>query len=89
MKNDKNLAFEAFWVKYPRKVGKQAAKKRFLKIKPEKYEKINDALDAYIKTKQWQDKQFIPHASTWLNQERYEDDVDDILAGEEDKRRVF
>jgi len=68
--------FSAFWLSYPRKVGKGAARKSFdrsiAKIDgPDPPGTLMAAL-ARIKPT-WTDPQFIPHPATWLNQERWED----------------
>ena len=72
--------FESFWSAYPKKVGKGAAKASFMKIKPsqELTDKMIRAVKAASKTDQWQkDKgQFIPNPSTWLNQGRWEDQLE-------------
>jgi uncharacterized protein YdaU (DUF1376 family) len=67
--------FDEFWKIYPKKVSKESAKKVWLKIKP------NDDLIVKI-TKAVKDQklsereqQFIPHAATWLNAKRWEDEV--------------
>lgn len=64
--------FDAFWELYPRKIGKLGAKKswmRAIKICPA--ERITAALKVAIPS--WNDPQYIPHATTWLNQGRWED----------------
>jgi uncharacterized protein YdaU (DUF1376 family) len=70
--------FETFWKIYPKKVSKENAKKAWIKIKP------NDDLIIKI-TKAVKDQklseresQFIPHAATWLNNKRWEDEVTTI-----------
>ena len=70
--------FETFWKIYPKKVSKENAKKAWIKIKP------NDDLIVKI-TKAVKDQklseresQFIPHAATWLNNKRWEDEVTTI-----------
>lgn len=70
--------FEKFYFSYPRKVGKANVEKWFNKNKPDEelFNKIMTALEEHKKTKQWQDKQFIPHPSTWLNQKRWEDEIE-------------
>jgi uncharacterized protein YdaU (DUF1376 family) len=67
--------FETFWKIYPKKVSKENAKKAWIKIKP------NDDLIVKI-TKAVKDQklsereqQFIPHAATWLNNKRWEDEI--------------
>jgi len=64
--------FDEFWQKYPLKVGKGAARKSYLKaIKKTSHEKIMDGLSRYDP-----DPNFICHPSTWLNQERWDDEHD-------------
>ena len=79
--NNKQLAnltlerFELFWKSYPRKISKDSAKKSWLKINPddELMEKIVKAV-SYQKLSEREEK-FIPHASTWLNGKRWEDEI--------------
>jgi DNA-binding transcriptional regulator YhcF (GntR family) len=71
--------FQAFWQAYPRRIGKGAARtafKRALSFATGD-EIIQGALN-YSKHCQQMgtDKQYIPHPSTWLNAERWEDDLD-------------
>lgn len=68
--------FEQFWKAYPRKVGKLAAQKSWLKMKPDLSEVLN-ALEWQAKQKQWLDG-FIPHPSTYLNQGRWMDERQDL-----------
>ena len=68
-------AFVLFWKSYPRKTDKIVSKRRFLNLNPKLYPKIMAALEVQKKTKQWQDKDFIPEASAWLNRGRYEDEI--------------
>ena len=69
--------FEKFYSSYPRKVGKANVEKWFIKNKPneELMKIILNSLEEHKKLKQWQDKQYIPHPTTWLNQKRWEDDL--------------
>ncbi len=71
--------FEQFWTVYPRKVGKGAARKAFAKIKPseELLKRMVTAVIVQSKTEMWtKDKgQYIPNPATWLNQERWEDEI--------------
>ena len=65
--------FELFWKSYPRHESKSLAMKAFKKVKVD----INILLQAIAKqknSKQWKDN-IIPHASTWLNQSRWEDEI--------------
>mgnify|MGYP007124306449 FL=1 len=73
--------FERFWKEYPRKIAKSVAFKSFVKINPDDnlFKTMIEKLVAYKETEQWQkDKgRFIPHPATWLNQERWQDVLDD------------
>jgi hypothetical protein len=78
--------FEQFWQQYPRKVGKLTAKRSWEKLSQENQQK---ALEAIVEhRKYWvakgTDWEFIPHASTWLNQERFFDEI--VLEQKENKR---
>ena len=69
--------FEEFWKLYPRKVSKRVAQAAFNKMPKQDQEAALEALPVHIRY--WQLKEtateFIPHASTWLNQRRWEDEV--------------
>ncbi len=76
--NNQDSRFEEFWNAYPKKVGKDAAKKAWSKRKPD------DALLAVILTAvNWQKNsdewkkdngQFIPYPAKWLNDARWNDE---------------
>jgi len=75
--------FEQFWKIYPRKVAKADARKAWAqteKIRPD-LQTIITAVQAACKTDQWMRSggQFIPHASTWLRGERWEDAHEVVL----------
>lgn len=69
-------AFETFWQRYPRKQGKANAQKAWAK------QKLDPQLDTILRHVElmrcedvgWQDPQYIPHASTYLNQQRWHDE---------------
>lgn len=75
-KPDYNIQFDAFWIMYPKKVGKEAARKAWLKNKPD--------IDSVIKAIQWQEvssqwkKGFIPNPSTYINQHRWLDEPEKV-----------
>ena len=68
--------FEIFWKAYPKKVGKGSAKKAFGKVKVP-VETLVTAIRRQECSDQWSrdNGQYIPHPSTWLNQERWEDEI--------------
>jgi hypothetical protein len=72
--------FADFWAEYPKKVGKDAAKKAFFKRNPDTdlVARMIGAVRRQKQTDQWQKKdgQYIPHPATWLNQGRWEDEVE-------------
>lgn len=69
-------AFDEFWKAYPRKVGKEAARKAFAKAQVD-LGTILSAVEAQKRSAQWQKDggQYIPNPATWLNQGRWEDEV--------------
>lgn len=71
--------FETFWKAYPKKIGKGAAEKAWQKISSLEavLETIAGAVAAQSRSEQWlkDGGQFIPHPATWLNQRRWEDEV--------------
>lgn len=67
-----NNNFEQFWSLYPKKVGKDAAIKSWVKLNPP-IDIIMEALNWQIESSQWK-KGFIPNPSTYLNQGRWKDE---------------
>lgn len=71
--------FEAFYAAYPRHVGRRAAEKAFkAALKRAKVDDIMKGLalsKAYWEVRQTK-KEYIPHPSTWLNQDRWGDELD-------------
>lgn len=71
--------FDKFWQAYPKKVSKKQAQKSWKKINPslELFEKILKALEMVKQTEQWKkdNGKFIPYPATWLNQERWTDEI--------------
>lgn len=65
--------FERFWSAYPRKVGKGAAQKAW---RAAMRKTTPDAVIAAVQRFAWpDDQQFIPHPATWLNAERWADEL--------------
>lgn len=89
--NNDVTMFDTFWEKYPRKVGKGDARKSFEKISPDSIllDKILAAIENQKNNPQWlKDKgQYIPHPTTWLNQERWLDEVDVKIRPVVDKQK--
>ena len=71
--------FEVFWWTYPRRIGKGATRTAFARAKKKAdVLHILNAAHQYSAfcVEQGTEKQFIPHPSTWLNQERWDDDLE-------------
>jgi len=69
--------FLSFWSAYPRKVGKRAAFKAWNKINLPTLIVILESIERHKQMDQWKDEKFIPHPATWLNQGRWEDEIDE------------
>ena len=73
-------AFDLFWEVYPRKAGKEPARKAWKKLNPTNG--MVEAIVENVKTRskddpQWteEDGRFIPYPATYLNQRRWEDET--------------
>lgn len=71
--------FETFWTTYPKKTGKGAARKAWVRqtangLPP--LDALLRSLDAHKQSVPWEkdDGQYIPNPATWLNQERWNDE---------------
>lgn len=70
--------FERFWALYPRRTNRVAAVRAWDKLQPdlELCKVMTVAIKAQMQTPQWRDgPEHIPHPSTWLNGERWLDEV--------------
>jgi hypothetical protein len=80
--NLKELRFNEFWAAYPKKVGKEAARKSWKKVKltAELHSKIMSAIEDAKKSAQWHrdNGQYIPNPATWLNQGRWDDELEEV-----------
>lgn len=80
--NAREGAFDAFWTAYPKKVGKGDARKAFAKVNVG-IDVLLSAIERQKQSRQWQkdNGQFIPNPSTWLNQCRWEDELQPAKSG--------
>lgn len=69
--------FEQLWRSYPRKVGKDAARKAWMKLIDARpaLTVILLAIEKQTLSEQWQEPRFIPHLSTWLTGKRWTDEL--------------
>jgi len=69
--------FDEFWSLYPRKIAKATARKAWAKLSAEQQLMAAKAIDTHCQY--WSAKEteleFIPHPATWLNAERWEDEL--------------
>lgn len=71
-----NYYFDQLWEMYPRKVGKGQARKAYVAAsKKIDFFDLLPKLEAYVSTLDGKDKQYMPHLATWLNGERWADEV--------------
>ncbi len=78
---DERPDFESFWLLYPKKVAKFKANEIWRRLSEK------DQLDATVAIVAWRqvwlrrgEMEFVPHASTWLYQHRWEDELPDQWA---------
>lgn len=72
------VTFDDFWTSYPRKVAKLDAQRAWAKLTQAQQRRAVQTLPAHVTA--WvlagRDKERIPHAATWLNGHRFEDELD-------------
>ena len=80
--SDKNaLDFELFWRHYPRKIAKRTAARAWMRLTDAEKAAALEALPRHCRI--WArrgEMQFVPHAATWLNQARWEDELEEFDA---------
>ena len=76
--DQKEMWFESFWEIYPKHQDKKKAKQKFLKLctDKKKYQEIMDGLRNVLPMWAKKDNKYIPMPTTWLNGERWNDEVD-------------
>jgi hypothetical protein len=83
--------FLQWWALYPKGVGKRPAQEAWDKALQmgATPERLTAALQAALPELRKKDPQYIPHASTWLNQGRWEDETAAVLARAAPTARCF
>lgn len=76
--SQKEMWFESFWEIYPKHQDKKKAKQKFLKLctDKKKYQEIMQGLRNVLPVWAKKDNKYIPMPTTWLNGERWNDEVD-------------
>ena len=79
-KNEKNIIdvqFEEFWELYPKKVGRKPARNKYkYALKETTQDNLITSLKAYIKSKKNEPSTYLLNPATWLNQERWNDEIE-------------
>ena len=74
--NNISAIFDDLWAIYPKKVGKGQARKAFnAALRKVDQDKIQHSLSLFVRSWGNQDKKFMPHLATWLNGERWDDEI--------------
>lgn len=76
--DQKEMWFESFWEIYPKHQDKKKAKQKFLKLctNEKEYKAIMNGLRNVLPVWAKKDNKYIPMPTTWLNGERWNDEVD-------------
>lgn len=70
-----SMEFDTFWAQYPRKVGKIAAEKAFIKaMKKTTLDQILTGVELLKREQVGKDKTWTPHPSSWLTAGRWDDE---------------
>jgi hypothetical protein len=80
--------FADFWLLYPRHIAKLAARKAWAKIDAAQHIPILTALTAWRQVWRDKDPEYLPHAASWLNGERWEDELPPGYAKRTDPARI-
>ena len=79
---DREHAFNEFWKAYPKKRDKKKSHIKFLSVckNEQVYKSIMDGLGKQVASADWlkNNGQYIPYPTTWLNGERWNDEVDEF-----------
>ena len=88
--NTDSDSFKEFWKIYPRRIGRKTASKSFHKFDEKHYAKIIYSVHLFARDNIATEERFIPHPTTWLNQERWLDyfeldEVGNVIRPKENK----
>ena len=75
---NKEEKFNRFWSLYPRKVAKVAAQRSWKRLTNKNVDSIFKVFHEHLIRWSFKEIQFVPHASTWLNQRRWEDELEPL-----------
>ena len=75
---NKEEKFLQFWKIYPRKVAKVAAQRSWKRLRVKDIDDIFKVYKEHLIRWRGTEIQFVPHASTWINQRRWEDELEPL-----------
>ena len=79
--------FDEFWTMCPRKKGKGAARKQYTRaLTLASEDEIIDGAQRWRQESIGKDPTYICHPSTWLHQERWDDETDTVVKPDEEVR---
>lgn len=74
--------FDEFWQIYPRKMGKHQARIAFGRLRDVEQQEVIERMPAFVEYYSNKQMKFVPYASTFLNQHRWEDEVESEVEGD-------
>ena len=74
----KEEKFARFWSLYPRKVARVSAQRSWKRLKVKDINALFKVFYDHLLRWKYTEIQFVPHASTWLNQRRWEDELEPL-----------
>lgn len=75
VENENPDPFADFWLLYPRHIAKKDAARMWARIPESQHVHIFTALVAWRRVWERKDVEYIPYPATWLNGERWEDEL--------------
>lgn len=80
-RNYNKETFKTFWEAYPKKLNKSKTEEWFIKNKPDNdlLTEMLTKLEMFKQSESWlkDDGKYIPYPTTWLNQKRWEDEIEE------------
>lgn len=87
-KNNRSNGFDRWWSAFPKKVGKKPAAAIWKRIKPDADALIMDTVQRALNDRQWLSG-YVPNPTTYLNQERWNDDIQRAVTTESSIERTL
>ena len=86
---DSIVGFETFWMACPRRIGKEAARKAYVKARKQASDaELLAGIRRYAASRAGQDETYTAHPATWLHQGRWADEPAGYQSAMEPKREM-